>query len=40
MALWTRPTERLAAIRAAIEEAGVVFVDGEEPRVKLRKAKQ
>jgi len=28
----------LAAIRAALESAGVVFTNGDEPGVKLRKA--
>ena len=28
----------LAAIRAALEEAGVTFTSGDEPGVKLRKA--
>lgn len=31
-------TDPIGAIRAALEEAGVVFTDGEEPGVKLRKA--
>ena len=35
----TSPQRRtLAAIRAALEAAGVVFTNGDEPGVKLRKA--
>ena len=30
----------LAAIRAALEQAGVVFTNGDEPGVKLRKAER
>lgn len=30
----------LAAIRTALETAGVVFTDGEEPGVKLRKVER
>ena len=30
----------LAAIRAALEFAGVIFIDGEEPGVKLRKRRK
>ena len=29
--------DRVAAIRAVLEQAGVEFTDGEEPGVKLRK---
>lgn len=35
----TRPTT-LAAIRAALEQAGVVFTNGDEPGVKLRKPEE
>jgi predicted transcriptional regulator len=34
-----RPTT-LATIRAALEQAGVVFTNGDEPGVKLRKPDQ
>jgi transcriptional regulator with XRE-family HTH domain len=30
----------LAAIRAALEFAGVIFIDGDEPGVKLRKRRR
>ena len=30
--------DRLTALRAALEAAGVVFTNGEEPGVKVRKA--
>ena len=33
----TPQARTLAAIRTALEAAGVVFTDGEEPGVKLRK---
>jgi hypothetical protein len=29
----------IAAVRTALEKAGVEFTNGDEPRVKLRKAK-
>lgn len=31
-------TRTISAVRAALEAAGVVFTDGDEPGVKLRKA--
>ncbi len=37
----TAPQRRtLSAIRAALEQAGVVFTNGDEPGVKLRKPDQ
>jgi transcriptional regulator with XRE-family HTH domain len=36
----TVPTDAVAAIRTALEAAGVEFTNGDEPGVKLRKADQ
>ena len=32
----TGPIDRLAAIRAALEAAGIEFIDGDQPSVRLR----
>ncbi len=32
------PGDRISALRAALEQGGVIFTTGEEPGVKLRKA--
>ncbi len=32
----SRPADKIAAIRAALEAAGIEFIDGEAPGVRLR----